>query len=202
MTPHLRARDTVLDIGCGPALVTWHLGMRHRGPILAVDIVDSRIKPTSHFALYNGIHLPFEDDSIDVAMLNFVLHHVPNDTKPAVLAEVHRVVRHRVIVMEDTPRNFMDRIFNRRHGETFRRSIGSTAGFGFFNQAEWELVFNDHGFVVKQSIAIGRFARDWKQPYARSCFVLEKSTPRPDVAVRARFAERAASASHVEEPRA
>jgi SAM-dependent methyltransferase len=172
--PHLRSGDTVLEIGCSNGYLAGELAQRHRGPVLAVDIVDCRIRPTPHFALYDGIHLPFDDASCDVVNLSFTLHHIPNETKPSVIAEVRRVVRRIVIVTEDTPRNAIDRYFNRRHGEEFRRSIGSTAGFGFYSQKEWETFFPAHGLAVKQAKRIGRFERDWQQPFARTCFVLER----------------------------
>jgi ubiquinone/menaquinone biosynthesis C-methylase UbiE len=154
--------------------VAWQLAQRHRGLVCAVDIVDCRKRRTSQFALYDGINLPFGDASCDVVNLSFTLHHIPNETKPSVIAEVRRVVRRAVVVMEDTPRNFIDRYYNRRHGEEFRRSIGSTAAYGFYTQKEWEAFFAAHGFAIVQTTRIGRFARDWEQPFARTCFVLEK----------------------------
>ena len=173
--PHLRPGDTVLDVGCGSAYVTWQLAQQHAGPVLAADIVDLRKKETPHFALYDGIRLPFDDDSVDLVMLNFVLHHIPNDVKPRAFAEVRRVTRRAVFVAEDTPRNFVDRYFNRRHGEEFRRRIGSDAGYGFYDQPTWEAWFEAQGFTIVQSRALGRFSRDWREPFARSCFLLEKS---------------------------
>ncbi len=174
LEPQLRPGDTVLDVGCGSGYVAWQLAQRHRGRVLAVDIVDWRKKPTPHFALYDGVHLPFDDCSCDVVALSFTLHHIPNETKPSVIAEVRRVVRRAVLVLEDTPRNFIDRYYNRRHGEEFRRSIGSSAAYGFYTETEWKAFFVAHGLAVTHSARIGRFARDWEQPFARTYFVLEK----------------------------
>lgn len=172
--PHLRPHEAVLDIGCGAAYVTSELAQRHTGPVRAVDIVDCRRRSTPHFALYDGIALPFADASCDVALLAFVLHHVPNEDKPAVLAEVHRVVRRSLIVLEDTPENAIDRYLNRRHGEQFRRTIGTTHGYGFFSAPGWVPIFEANGFAVAAVQRLSRLARDWKQPYARTCFVLER----------------------------
>ena len=169
----LQPGDTVLDVGCGYGDVAWELARRHDGRVLAVDIVDCRRRELPHFALYDGVTLSFGDASCDVVLVAFVLHHVPNETKHAVLSEIRRVARRRVVVLEDTPKNPVDRYFNRRHGEQYRRKINSTAGYGFYSQAEWPAVFESARLAVVRAATISRFARDWAQPYARSCFVLE-----------------------------
>lgn len=174
VAPRLRPEDTVLDIGCGAAYVTSELARTHRGSVLAVDIVDGRRRPTPHFALYDGIALPFPDQSCDVALLAFVLHHVPNEDKARVLAEIHRVVRRELVVLEDTPENAVDRYLNRRHGERFRRQIGTTHGYGFFSAPAWAPIFEASGFAVTCVQRVSRLARDWKQPYARTCFQLAR----------------------------
>src|SRR5262249_51413008 len=104
--------------------------------------------------------------------LAFVLHHVPNDKKPALVAEARRVCKRTLVVIEDTPRNAVDRFFNRRHGEKYRKSIGSDAGYCFYSQPGWEQFFAEQRLEVVESQRLSRFCRDWKQPYARSCFVL------------------------------
>ncbi len=82
----------------------------------------------------------------------------------------------RVVLAEDTPRNAVDRWLSRRHGEKFRRSIGSTAGFGFYGRAAWDAFFTREGFDIVESRRLSRLCRDWLQPYARSFFAL---VPRP-----------------------
>lgn len=174
VAPNLRPGDAVLDIGCGAGCLLWAMSKSHPdSKLLAADIVDCRKMQLPHFELYDGIKLPFEDQSVDVVMLNFVLHHVPNETKPAVLDEIRRVCRRSLLVYEDTPRNFIDRYFNSRHGEEFRRRIKSTAGFGFYDQAGWERVFAERGFVVRESKRVGRMSRALSQPFARTFFALD-----------------------------
>ena len=170
---HLREHDAVIDIGCGEAFVLWQLTERHQlAKAAGVDIVDLRRIPIFEFILYDGLTIPVENDSFDMTMLNFVLHHVPNERKPILLEEARRVSRRCVFIVEDTPVNCIDRFLSNLHGEKFRRKIGSNASYGFYCKEEWEKLFREMGFLVLLSRRIGRFSRNWRHPFARSVFVL------------------------------
>jgi ubiquinone/menaquinone biosynthesis C-methylase UbiE len=170
--PVLEPGWSVLDVGCGSGHVLAELAAEHE--VMGLDIVDCRETELPQFQLYDGIHLPVGDSSHDVVLLTFVLHHVPNETKPAIVAEACRVARRHVVVLEDTPRTFLDRYVCNAHGRAFRKKIGSTAAFGFYGQRQWEVFFEAQGMRVGRSVALPRFGRDWKRPWARSWFVLDK----------------------------
>src|SRR5512140_299375 len=80
--PFLRADDTIVDVGTGNGYVAWQLGLRRPGKVTAVDVGDFRRAPVERFQIVDGAKLPFPDDTFDVALLAFVLHHVPNESKP------------------------------------------------------------------------------------------------------------------------
>ena len=173
LTPQLRPDDSVLDVGCGTAHVTAAIAATGHADTWGIDIVDCRRAALPNFALYDGLAIAFPDQRFDVVILAFVLHHVPNELKPKLVAEARRVCKRSLLVLEDTPRTAIDRYFSRRHGETFRKSIGSTADFGFYTQAEWEKFFDGEQLDVVESRPLPRFCRDWRQPYARSFFVAQ-----------------------------
>jgi ubiquinone/menaquinone biosynthesis C-methylase UbiE len=169
--PALRPGDAVLDIGCGEGFVLAELAAEHQ--VMGIDVVDLRATSLPRFARYDGLHVPCPDRSFDVALLTFVLHHVPNELKPVLVREVARVTRRAIVVLEDTPRTLLDRLAATLHGRAFQRKVGSTAAFGFYDQGRWERFFADAGLRVAVSTRLSRLERDWKRPWARSCFVLE-----------------------------
>lgn len=164
---------SVLDVGCGQGFVLAELAMQGF-QVAGIDIVDLRTTDIPAFQLWSGRELPFGDDEFDVVALTFVLHHVPNELKPLLLREAWRVARKRVFIFEDTPRTPLDRLAAWLHGRQFRKQIGSTAAFGFYNQRAWEQLLPDYGFRVQSSKAVPRLSRKWWRPWARSAFVLEK----------------------------
>jgi len=174
LTPHVEPGASVLDIGCGEGYVLDELAARGIANVEGVDIVDIRRNKDYPFRLYDGETLPFPDRSFDLVVLSFVLHHVPNERKLALLEEALRVSRAKVVVIEDTPSTAFDRLMNHRHGESYRRKIGSTAAFGFLTEGEWRWLFRGMG-LEPESRPLSRFCRSILQPFARTAFVLRKS---------------------------
>jgi ubiquinone/menaquinone biosynthesis C-methylase UbiE len=106
----------ILDLGCGSAIVASAFRKNFNAEISGVDIVDKRVEPIS-FALYDGKNLPFADNSLDVVLINYVLHHCQEPEK--VLEEAKRVVKDRIIIYEDLPENVFSRMICRLHGKSF-----------------------------------------------------------------------------------
>jgi len=171
--PHVGPGMSVLDIGCGEGWVADEIARRGAGEVATVDVVDVRRTHGLAFSLYDGVHLPFPDERFDLVMLNFVLHHVPDARKVALLNEALRVARRTVFILEDTPRTSLDRFVSRRHGESYRRKIDSDAPFGFLTTSEWQWLFRGMGLDA-QVTSLGRFCRSVAQPFARAAFVVPK----------------------------
>ena len=174
LAPHLESGASVLDIGCGEGYVLDELRARGVANVQGVDIVDIRRNKEYPFRLYDGQTLPFPDRSFDLVVLSFVLHHVPNDRKMVLIEEALRVSRAKVVIVEDTPSSAFDRLMNRRHGEAYRRKIGSAAAFGFLTEGEWRWLFRGMG-LEPEARPLSRFCRSILQPFARTAFILRKS---------------------------
>jgi ubiquinone/menaquinone biosynthesis C-methylase UbiE len=151
--------------------VLEELAARGAGELFGVDVVDIRREKRRPFRLYDGVELPFIDHRFDVVVLSFVLHHVPDDRKRALLREALRVCRGTVVIVEDTPATRLDRFLNRLHGDEYRRRIKSTASYGFLTEGEWRWLFRGMG-LEPEARPLSRFCRSILQPFARTAFLL------------------------------
>jgi ubiquinone/menaquinone biosynthesis C-methylase UbiE len=188
VAPHLDRGMSVLDVGCGDGYVIEELAARGATRVFGADIVDLRRNKQTRFALYDGRTLPFPADSFDLVMLSFVLHHVPDEAKIALLDEALRVCRGKVFIAEDTPRTSLDRLFSEHHGRSYRKRIHSAARYGFLSATEWRWLFRGMG-LEPETKGLSRFCRSIFQPFSRTIFVLRKqrrghkATRRPSDAV-------------------
>ena len=112
---------TVLDLGAGDGSIAAAI-MAQR-PDLAIAGVDVMLRPVTRIpvSLYDGVTLPFADQSVDYVTIVDVLHHT--EAPGAVLAEAARVARKGVIVKDHLNEGllagptlrFMDWVGNRGH---------------------------------------------------------------------------------------
>lgn len=88
----------VLDLGCGDGQVA--LGLMRLRPDISVEGVDVLVRPVTHIPVtpYDGVTLPFADQSFDHVTIVDVLHHT--DDPASVLAEAARVARHSVVIKD------------------------------------------------------------------------------------------------------
>jgi SAM-dependent methyltransferase len=109
----------LLDYGCGAGdLMRVLAGMGTRAMFTGCDVSAGMMDeagrrwptafgPAPELALQEGARTPFADGQFDVAVISAVLHHVPPAERPAVYAELGRVLRPggRLYVFEHNPRN-------------------------------------------------------------------------------------------------
>lgn len=88
----------LLDVGCGVG--NYHGILEpHLGEIVGVDISESSlerarsINTNVQYRSYDGVELPFEDNTFDVALTICVMHHVPPENWETFANEMKRVVR-------------------------------------------------------------------------------------------------------------
>ena len=92
----LSAKSRAREIGCGPGHISQMMadtGARVTGVDLAPGMVKvaTELHPTIEFKEANAEKLPFNDDTFDAALVNFVIHHLARPEKAC--AEIHRVLK-------------------------------------------------------------------------------------------------------------
>jgi len=88
----------LLDVGCGIANAHKQLVGRV-GKLSGIDVsaesiaVARQTNPDIRYDVFDGIHLPFADRSMDAAFAVNVFHHVPVAQRPALVDDIRRVLR-------------------------------------------------------------------------------------------------------------
>jgi len=116
----LRSGDHFLDIGCGTGVLTRMAAtvVGPSGSAVGIDLAPgmlgearrnaARTGSVAQFHLAPAQNLPFADGRFDVAVMSFVLHHLPTDAKDVALREIFRVLKvggRLVLVDVDRPRH-------------------------------------------------------------------------------------------------
>lgn len=97
----------VLDFGAGKCELSRYMGTRN--DVTSIDIQ----KSCDEADVYDGYKLPYDDDSFDVVVSMFVLHHIPHNEN--ILKELTRVSREKLIIVEDMPTSIYQGLVARIH---------------------------------------------------------------------------------------
>jgi glycosyltransferase involved in cell wall biosynthesis/SAM-dependent methyltransferase len=110
----------VLDLGCGEGYGTHHLATTARvETVIGLDVAPDAVMHAAaqyltedcQFGVYNGLVLPFPDESLDAVMAFQVIEHVQNDA--LFVREVYRVLKPGGIFLATTP----DRSYRLKPGQ-------------------------------------------------------------------------------------
>jgi len=149
----IKPSDRVLDIGAGDCRLVVRLQKIVGCQVVPVDVEDFNVTDVP-LTMFDGRRLPFPDDSFDVVLLIFVLHHA-EDAK-AILTEARRVCRGRVIVFEDVTSRFRDRFVFRAFHRFLARWEGISYPFREWKPAQWSELARSLGLREESSDPLGR----------------------------------------------
>ncbi len=95
----------ILDVGCGNMKILYSLKDKFPGAeFKGIDVFElpAHFQDDSYWQYYrsfNGVNIPFENDSFDFILLIDVLHHIASDKQLLLLKEVKRVGK--VVIIKD-----------------------------------------------------------------------------------------------------
>jgi SAM-dependent methyltransferase len=162
----LPKHSRVLDVGCGSGYIAHHLSA-----ILGAEVTGLDLEPTTEASInyrqFDGSNFPVKKQAFDAVLLCYVLHHA--QSIESVLAEVRRVlnVGGLVVVYEDIPRTWWDRMICSVHNRKWRSRTGPCTF-----RLEWSALFKEFGFEVISERKLSRW-RNVAHPVARKCFVFK-----------------------------
>lgn len=142
--------ESYLSVGDGDGYVTAEAQQRCRVGARGLDLrIDMPFRaPGVPLDYYDGGRMPYADKSIDVVTAVFVLHHC--DQPEAVLAEMQRVARKKIIIIEDVYRNRLERMMVclLDYLENRMVSSGMNIPLHFRKATEWEELFRQQGLKL------------------------------------------------------
>lgn len=160
----------ILDLGCGSGILAKKIEERKGVEVFGIDIFDGRLEKIP-FKQFDGEKIPFSDNSYDVVLIAFVLHHANNPR--TLLLEAKRVSK-KIIIFEDIPEKILGKIRCFIHWISWNLFFGKRfIKFNFFSEKEWEKIFRELGFIVLEK---KDFSPGFKfiDPAVRKIFVLKK----------------------------
>lgn len=158
----------ILDIGCGNGFIAHHLSAMLGVTAMGIDLGDRAEAPID-YRQYDGRHFPSPDNSFDVVLLCYVLHHAQEVS--VVLDEVRRVLRDGglAIIYEDIPARLWDKGVCWIHNQQWRARTGPCT---FRSASAWRSIFKSFGFEIVRERSLSRW-RNLTHPVRRTVFALK-----------------------------
>lgn len=146
---YISARDEALDFGCGTGRAGAYIRQKTGCNIAGVDVVKYPIQAIKT-VIYNGKTIPFQDKFFTVALVSFVLHHIPHNQQKETLLELKRVTNGKIIILEDLFEDglkkwwlyLIEYLLNRIY------FIKVPVPFAFRTPEEWQKLFEAAGLIV------------------------------------------------------
>jgi len=140
----------ILDVGCGDGLLS--AALRAKRPDLKLRGIDVLPRNRVHIPveMFDGIRIPFEDDSFDAVLFSDVLHHT--EDPGVLLREAHRVAR-RCVLIKDHFREglaayqrlrLMDWVGNAR--------FGVALPYNYWSESQWQQAWREVGLEPEESV--------------------------------------------------
>lgn len=161
------AGSRVLDVGCGNGFIAHHLSALLGSRVVGIDVATDTEALIPYWQ-FDGRKFPVSDGAFDAALFCYVLHHAQS-LKP-ILAEARRALREGglLVVYEDIPERWWDRIVCAIHNHKWRRRTGPCM---FLGEAEWRDTFAAEGFELCSTRRISRW-RKAVHPVSRRFFLV------------------------------
>ncbi len=118
LSDRVKPGESVLDVGCGTAYLTKTVEEVLGAEVTGLDVQDFRLAQVP-FKQFDGLTIPFPDQSFDHIILSFTLHHCQDPQR--MVEQCRRVARRSIMAFEDLPSGRFGEIQVKMHVANFRR---------------------------------------------------------------------------------
>jgi len=159
----IKKGSKILDWGCGTAIVGKTFQDFFQAELFGVDVQDVRTVKIP-FKITDGKSLSFPENSFDVVLINYVLHH--SEDPASVLKEAKRVTRDKIVIYEDLPEDILSKLICQLHGIFFDNFFGNPTKTSFKSESDWEKIFKETGLNIIFKKRVNNF------PVKKELFIL------------------------------
>lgn len=133
----------LLDVGCGDGQLDVLLKTRVAN--LEIEGVETHARPACAvpYRIFDGVQLPFADNSFDGCLFVDVLHHTTEPEK--ILRDACRVSRDFILIKDHLSANKFDHATLRFMDWVGNRSHGVFLPYNYLAQANWDRLFQSAG---------------------------------------------------------
>jgi SAM-dependent methyltransferase len=139
---YIRSNNKVLDIGSGRGYLDLQIQNKLNAQVTCLDI-HNYSSVNLPVVLFDGVHIPFDNNVFDVVILSYVLHH-SGEEQVHLLKEAKRVCKGKIIIYEDEAVGGIGQIFTSFHGPAFNFIVGIKNGTKcvFHSVSQWKDIFS------------------------------------------------------------
>lgn len=139
LSSFIPSQSKLLDVGCGDGRLDADL--KSRVPGLDIEGVETHARPDCAVPcqLFDGTHLPFEDNSFDGCMFVDVLHHTSDPEK--ILRDACRVSREFILIKDHLAMSQFDHLTLRFMDWVGNRPHGVVLPYNYLSQSQWDDLF-------------------------------------------------------------
>lgn len=144
----LPASSTLLDVGCGDGAIASIVSQSING--LTVSGAEYAPRPDCAIPCvgFDGVHLPFPDQSFDGCLFVDVLHH--SEDPLVILRDASRVCRDFILIKDHFAENTLDHMTLRFMDWVGNRPHGVILPYTYLSEQEWHKLYRNAGLIELQ----------------------------------------------------
>lgn len=133
--------SNILDVGCGSGEIAKTL--TEKIPSISIEGVDVFVRPVTsiHVTKFDGVYLPFSDNSFDAVILVDVIHHA-NDQK-SLLQECYRVSKKFVLIKDHICNSTLDQYILSAMDWVGNKPHGVVLPYNYLSNSEWQNLYSN-----------------------------------------------------------